>query len=55
MPTSGTCMVMGTATTMACMAETLGFTLPGAATAPAVSSDRMRMAEATGKHAVKWP
>ena len=42
MPTSGTCMVMGTASTMACIAETLGFMLPGAATAPAVSSDRMR-------------
>ena len=51
MPTSGTCMVMGTASTMACLAETLGFTLPGAATAPAVSSDRMRIAEATGKRA----
>jgi dihydroxy-acid dehydratase len=38
MPTSGTCMVMGTASTMACMAETLGFMLPGSATAPAVSS-----------------
>ncbi len=51
MPTSGTCMVMGTASTMACIAETLGFTLPGAATAPAVSSDRIRIAEATGKRA----
>src|SRR6476619_2863755 len=37
MPTSGTCMVMGTASTMACMAETLGFMLPGSATAPAAS------------------
>jgi dihydroxy-acid dehydratase len=53
MPTSGTCMVMGTAATMACIAETLGFTLPGAATAPAVSSDRMRIAEATGKRAAE--
>src|SRR5262252_2638945 len=53
MPTSGTCMVMGTASTMACIAETLGFTLPGAATAPAVSSDRMRIAEATGKRAAE--
>jgi dihydroxy-acid dehydratase len=52
MPTSGTCMVMGTASTMACIAETLGFTLPGAATAPAVSSERMRLAEATGVRAV---
>lgn len=53
MPTSGTCMVMGTASTMACLAETLGFTLPGAATAPAVSSDRIRIAEATGKRAAE--
>jgi len=53
MPTSGTCMVMGTASTMASIAETLGFTLPGAATAPAVSSDRIRIAEATGKRAVE--
>src|SRR6202040_4161357 len=53
MPTSGTCMVMGTASTMAVLAETLGFTLPGAATAPAVSSDRIRIAEATGKRAAE--
>lgn len=52
MPTAGTCMVMGTATTMATIAETLGFTLPGAGTAPAVSSERMRIAEATGTRAV---
>jgi len=53
MPTSGTCMVMGTASTMACLAETLGFMLPGSATAPAVSSDRWRFAEATGTRAVE--
>src|SRR5689334_20890788 len=53
MPTAGTCMVMGTASTMATLAETLGFTLPGAATAPAGSSDRIRLAEATGKRAVE--
>jgi dihydroxy-acid dehydratase len=52
MPTAGTCMVMGTASTMAALAETLGFMLPGAATAPAVSSERMRLAEATGERAV---
>ncbi len=52
MPTAGTCMVMGTASTMAAIAETLGFTLPGAATAPAVSSERMRLAEASGERAV---
>ncbi|MBX6320859.1 MAG: dihydroxy-acid dehydratase, partial [Rhodospirillaceae bacterium] len=53
MPSAGTCMVMGTATTMACMAETLGFTLPGAATAPAVSAARLRLAEATGRLAAR--
>jgi dihydroxy-acid dehydratase len=53
MPTAGTCMVMGTASTMACLTETLGFTLPGAATAPAVSSDRTRLAEATGRRAAE--
>jgi dihydroxy-acid dehydratase len=53
MPTAGTCMVMGTASTMAVLAETLGFTLPGAATAPAVSSDRIRIAEATGHRAAE--
>ena len=53
MPTAGTCMVMGTASTMASLAETLGFTLPGASTAPAVSSDRIRLAEATGRRAVE--
>jgi dihydroxy-acid dehydratase len=53
MPTAGTCMVMGTASTMACLTETLGFTLPGAATAPAFSSDRTRLAEATGTRAAE--
>ncbi|BAT58113.1 L-arabonate dehydratase [Variibacter gotjawalensis] len=52
MPTAGTCMVMGTASTMAAIAETLGFSLPGTSTAPAVSSERMRLAHATGMHAV---
>jgi dihydroxy-acid dehydratase len=45
-------MVMGTALTMACLAETLGFMLPGAATAPSVSAERMRLAEQTGERAV---
>jgi len=53
MPTSGTCMVMGTASTMAVLAETLGFMLPGSATPPAVSSDRARFAEATGRRAAE--
>jgi dihydroxy-acid dehydratase len=52
MPSAGTCMVMGTALTMACLAETLGFMLPGGAAAPSVSAERMRLAEATGEHAV---
>jgi len=51
-PTEGTCMVMGTASTMACMAEALGFALPGAAAIPAVHSERLRLAEASGRRAV---
>ena len=50
--TAGTCMVMGTASTMACLAETLGMTLPGTATIPAVHADRLRAAEASGMRAV---
>src|SRR5919106_3147119 len=50
--TAGTCMVMGTASTMACIAETLGMTLPGTAAIPAVHADRLRAAEASGAHAV---
>ena len=52
MPTHGTCMVMGTASTMAAIAEVLGFMLPGGATIPAVLSERLRFAETTGAHAV---
>ena len=44
----GTCSVMGTASTMACIAEALGIALPGSATPPAVTSDRVRIAERTG-------
>jgi dihydroxy-acid dehydratase len=50
--TAGTCAVMGTASTMACIAETLGMSLPGTATIPAVHSDRLVAAEYTGKAAV---
>lgn len=50
--TSGTCAVMGTASTMACIAEALGMILPGTAAIPAVHADRLRAAEATGKAAV---
>ncbi len=49
----GTCSVMGTASTMACIAEALGMTVPGGASPPAVTSDRMRIAEATGAQAVQ--
>ena len=51
--TTGTCAVMGTASTMACMAETLGMTLPGTAAIPAVHADRLRAAEATGAQALE--
>ena len=50
--TAGTCMVMGTASTMALMVEALGMMLPGGAAIPAVHADRLRIAEATGKRAV---
>ena len=48
----GTCSVMGTASTMACIAEALGMALPGSASPPAVTADRMRVAERTGTTAV---
>jgi dihydroxy-acid dehydratase len=50
--TAGTCAVMGTASTMACIAEALGMMLPKSATIPAVHADRLRAAEATGRQAV---
>ena len=50
--TAGTCAVMGTASTMACIAEALGMLLPGTAAIPAVHADRLRAAEATGRAAV---
>ncbi|MFW5833181.1 MAG: dihydroxy-acid dehydratase [Pseudomonadota bacterium] len=51
--TAGTCAVMGTASTMACLTETLGLCLPGTAAIPAVHADRLRAAEATGELAVR--
>lgn len=51
-PTPGTCMVMGTASTMALVSETLGMMLPGGATIPAVYSERLRHGERTGARAV---
>jgi len=49
--TGGTCMVMGTASTMACLAETLGMALPGSATPPSGSGARLRAAVAAGRQA----
>ena len=51
-PTNGTCMVMGTASTMACISEALGVTLPGTGSIPATHADRLRAAEASGARAV---
>jgi dihydroxy-acid dehydratase len=49
--TAGTCAVMGTASTMAALAEALGMALPGSAAIPAVHADRLRAAEASGRAA----
>src|SRR5262245_3639273 len=51
-PSAGTCMVMGTASTMALCSEALGMMLPGGACIPAVMAERMRNAEASGARAV---
>src|SRR5579859_4774210 len=50
---AGTCMTMGTASTMAAMAEVLGMTLPGASSIPAVDSAHARMASASGRRIVE--
>jgi dihydroxy-acid dehydratase len=52
-PSIGTCMVMGTASTMACIVEAMGLALPMSATAPATHADRRRIAEASGKRAAE--
>jgi L-arabonate dehydrase len=49
---NGHCMTMGTASTMACVTEALGLTLPGGAAIPAVDSRRGRLAEAAGQQIV---
>jgi dihydroxy-acid dehydratase len=51
--TAGTCAVMGTASTMACIAEALGIALPQSAAVPAVHSDRLRIAEESGRTAMR--
>lgn len=50
--TAGTCAVMGTASTMACIAEALGMALPGTAAIPAVHADRLVAAEESGRTAM---
>jgi dihydroxy-acid dehydratase len=52
-PSIGTCGVMGTASTMACLMEALGLSLPMSASAPANRADRLRIAEATGTRAAQ--
>ncbi|MFD1107714.1 IlvD/Edd family dehydratase [Pseudoroseomonas ludipueritiae] len=52
-PSVGTCMVMGTASTMACMLEAMGLSLPHSAAIPAPHAERLRCAEATGRVAVE--
>jgi dihydroxy-acid dehydratase len=53
MPTAGTCMVMGTASTMACVVEALGMMAPGGASPPAPFADRLRIGTESGRIAVK--
>ncbi len=50
--TAGSCAVMGTASTMACITEALGMGLPDSAAVPAVHADRLRLAEACGERAM---
>lgn len=50
---AGHCMTMGTASTMACLAEALGMAPPGGASIPAVDSKRLSLAQAVGRRAVQ--
>src|SRR5260221_5318245 len=50
---AGPCAGMGTASTMAALAEALGMALPGSAAIPAVHADRLRAGEASGRRAVE--
>jgi dihydroxy-acid dehydratase len=52
-PSVGTCMVMGTASTVACMVEAMGLSLPLSASIPAPHAERIRLAEASGTVAAK--
>ena len=52
-PSVGTCMVMGTASTMALLAEALGLALPGSGSIPAPLAERLRAGEAAGRLAAE--
>jgi dihydroxy-acid dehydratase len=51
-PGPGSCAMMGTANTMACVAETLGLSLPGCATSHAVAASKRRLARLSGRQVV---
>ena len=51
--TGGTCMVMGTASTMACILETLGLMLPGSASPPHAYGDRLKNCVTSGRQSVE--
>ena len=53
LPTVGSCSMFGTANTMSALAEVLGLTLPRMGTAPAVSSEKKRLARASGRRIVE--
>jgi dihydroxy-acid dehydratase len=50
---AGTCMTMGTASTMTSLTEVLGFTLPGASSIPAVDSNHSKMGNCSGRRIVE--
>jgi dihydroxy-acid dehydratase len=50
---AGTCMTMGTASTMTSLAEVMGFSLPGASAIPAVDSNHAKMANRSGRRIVE--
>jgi dihydroxy-acid dehydratase len=50
---AGTCMTMGTASTMTSLAEVLGFSLPGASSIPAVDANHAKMANRSGRRIVE--
>jgi dihydroxy-acid dehydratase len=51
-PTCGSCSFLGTANTMCCTAEAMGFMLPGSATIPAPHAERLRAAQESGRQIV---